>query len=118
MKLLMVLTSHDQLGNTGQKTGFSLEELADVAADGFDALLYPGGHDPMWDMVDNATSIALIESFVRADKPVGAVCHAPAALVNVRGKDGEYLVKGKRVTAFTNEEEEALLELLRSARDG
>lgn len=62
----------------------------------------------MWDMPDNATSIALIEAFVKADKPVGAVCHAPAALVNVRGKDGEYLVKGKRVTGFTNAEEEAV----------
>jgi putative intracellular protease/amidase len=62
----------------------------------------------MWDMPDNAISIALIEAFVKADKPVGAVCHAPVALVNVRGKNGEYLVKGKRVTAFTNEEEDAV----------
>ncbi len=62
----------------------------------------------MWDMPDNATSIALIEAFVKADKPVGAVCHAPVAFVNVRGKDGEYLVKGKRVTGFTNTEEEAV----------
>ena len=67
-----------------------------------------GGHGPMWDMPDNTTSIALIEAFVKADKPVGAVCHAPVALVNVRGKDGEYLVKGKRVTGFTNAEEEAV----------
>jgi putative intracellular protease/amidase len=59
-------------------------------------------------MPDNAASIALIEAFVRADKPVGAVCHAPVALVNVRGKDGEYLVKGKRVTGFTNTEEESV----------
>jgi putative intracellular protease/amidase len=62
----------------------------------------------MWDLPDNATSIALIEAFVKADKPVGAVCHAPVAFVNVRGKDGEYLVKGKRVTGFTNEEEKAV----------
>jgi putative intracellular protease/amidase len=167
MKILIVLTSHDQLGDTGKKTGFWLEELAapyyvlkdagaaitlaspksgqppldpkseqpehqteltkrfgtdtaaqaelastkklaDVSADDFDAVFYPGGHGPMWDMPDNATSIALIEAFVKADKPVGAVCHAPAALVNVRGKDGEYLVKGKRVTGFTNAEEEAV----------
>jgi putative intracellular protease/amidase len=167
MKILIVLTSHDQLGDTGKKTGFWLEEfaapyyvlkdagaeitlaspkggqppldpksevpefqteltqrfrtdtaaqaelantkkLADVSADDFDAVFYPGGHGPMWDMPDNATSIALIESFVNADKPVGAVCHAPVALVNVRGKDGEYLVKGKRVTGFTNAEEEAV----------
>lgn len=167
MKILIVLTSHDQLGDTGKKTGFWLEEfaapyyvlkdagaaiavaspkggqppldpksevpefqteltkrfrtdtaaqaelantkkLADVSADDFDAVFYPGGHGPMWDMPDNATSIALIEAFVKADKPVGAVCHAPAALVNVRSKDGEYLVKGKRVTGFTNAEEEAV----------
>jgi putative intracellular protease/amidase len=167
MKILIVLTSHDQLGDTGKKTGFWLEEfaapyyvlkdagaaiaiaspkggqppldpkseipefqteltkrfrtdtvaqaelantkkLADVSADNFDAIFYPGGHGPMWDMPDNATSIALIEAFVKADKPVGAVCHAPAALVNVRSKDGEYLVKGKRVTGFANTEEEAV----------
>jgi len=167
MKILMVLTSHDKLGNTGKKTGFWLEEfaapyytfldagaavtlaspnggqppldpisdtpdgqteaterfkkdrsaqaalastvkLADVSAENYDAIFYPGGHGPMWDMPDNATSIALIEAFVKADKPVGAVCHAPVALVNVRGKDGEYLVKGKRVTGFTNAEEEAV----------
>ena len=167
MKILIVLTSHDQLGDTGKKTGFWLEEfaglyyvlkdagaaitvaspkgglppldpksempelqteltkrfrtdtgaqaelantkkLADMSADDFDAVFYPGGHGPMWDMPDNATSIALIEAFVKADKPVGAVCHAPVALINVRGKDGEYLVKGKRVTGFTNAEEEAV----------
>ncbi|MEG5036509.1 type 1 glutamine amidotransferase domain-containing protein [Microcoleus sp. AT3-D2] len=167
MKILIVLTSHDQLGDTGKKTGFWLEEfaapyyvlkdagaaitvaspkggqppldpksevpefqteltkrfrtdtaaqaelantkkLADVSADDFDAVFYPGGHGPMWDMPDNATSIALIEAFVKSDKPVGAVCHAPVALINVRGKDGEYLVKGKRVTGFTNAEEEAV----------
>lgn len=167
MKILIVLTSHDQLGGTGEKTGFWLEEfaapyyllkdagamitlaspkggqppldpksdlpenqteltkrfrtdtaaqaelantkkLAEVSAHDFDALFYPGGHGPMWDMPDNATSIALIEAFVKADKPVGAVCHAPVALVNVRGKDGEYLVQGKRVTGFTNAEEQAV----------
>ena len=167
MNILIVLTSHDQLGNTGKKTGFWLEEfaapyyvlkdagaaitlaspkggqppldpksdfpenqteltkrfrtdtaaqaelantkkLADVSADDFDAVFYPGGHGPMWDMPDNATSIALIEAFVKADKPVGAVCHAPAALINVRGKDGEHLIEGKRVTGFTNAEEEAV----------
>jgi len=167
MKILIVLTSHDQLGDTGEKTGFWLEEfaapyyllkdagaaitlaspkggqppldpksdlpenqtestkrfssdsaalaelaktkkLADVSADDFDAIFYPGGHGPMWDLADNAISIALIEAFVKADKPVGAVCHAPVALVNARGKDGEYLVKGKRVTGFSNAEEEAV----------
>ena len=167
MKILIVLTSHDQLGDTGKKTGFWLEEfaapyyvlkdagatitlaspkggqppldpksdlpenqteltkrfrtdtaaqaelantkkLADVSGDDFDAVFYPGGHGPMWDMPDNATSIALIEAFVKADKPVAAVCHAPVALINVRGKDGEHLIKGKRVAGFTNTEEEAM----------
>ncbi|NCC05870.1 MAG: type 1 glutamine amidotransferase domain-containing protein [Proteobacteria bacterium] len=167
MKILIVLTSHDQLGNTGKKTGFWLEEfvspyyvfkdagakitlaspkggrppldptselpenltestkryskdeaaqaeladtkkIADVSAEDFDAVFYPGGHGPMWDLSDNRQSIALIEAFVKADKPVAAVCHAPASLVNVRGKDGEYLVKSKRVTGFTNTEEEAV----------
>lgn len=167
MKILIVLTSHDQLGDTGEKTGFWLEEfaapyyllkdagaaitlasprggqspldpksalpenqteatkrfssdsaaqaelantkkLAEVSADDFDALFFPGGHGPMWDLVDNAISISLIEAFVKADKPVAAVCHAPVALVNARGKDGAYLVKGKRVTGFTNEEEAAV----------
>lgn len=167
MNILMVLTSHDQLGSTGRKTGFWLEEFAapyyifldagaavtvaspkggqppldpksnvaegqtmatrrfkedlqaqsvlansvkleGVRAEDFDAIFYPGGHGPMWDMPDNRISIALIEAFVKAGKPVAAVCHAPVALLNVRGKDGEYLVKGKRVAAFTNEEEEAV----------
>jgi putative intracellular protease/amidase len=163
----MVLTSHDQLGNTGKETGFWLEEfaapyyllrdggaiitlaspaggkppidpksdlpenqtaatrrfrtdlaaqaelantkkLSSVSAADFDAVFYPGGHGPMWDMPDNAASIALIEDFVKADKPVAAVCHAPVALINVRGKDGDYLIKGKRVTGFTDSEEEAI----------
>ncbi len=167
MKILIVLTSHDRLGDTGKKTGFWLEEfaapyyvlkdagvevtlaspkggqppidpksdlpenetetterfrtddaaqtqlantkkLADVSADDFDAVFYPGGHGPMWDMPDNQTSIALIEAFVRADKPIGTVCHAPVAFTNVRGKDGEYLVKGRKVTGFTNSEEQAV----------
>jgi putative intracellular protease/amidase len=79
-----------------------------VSAEDFDAVFYPGGHGPMWDLPDNHASVALIEAFVKADKPVGAVCHAPVALVNVRGRDGEYLVKGKRVTGFSNSEEEAV----------
>lgn len=167
MKVLIVLTSHDKLGDTGKPTGFWLEEFAapyyvfkdagaeivlaspkggqppldpksdapdaqteqtkrfkndteasallanthtldDVSAADFDTVFYPGGHGPLWDLTSNATSIALIEAFIKADKPVGAVCHAPAALVQVRGEDGEYLVKGKRVTGFTNTEEEGV----------
>jgi putative intracellular protease/amidase len=167
MNILIVLTSHDQLGNTGEKTGFWLEEftapyyllkdagavitltspkggqpprdpksdlpdnqtestrrfstdsdaqkelantkkLVEVSAADFDAVFYPGGHGTMWDMADNLQSIALIEAFVTADKPVVAVCHAPAALVNVRDKNGDYLVKGKKVTAFSNSEEDAV----------
>ena len=84
------------------------QKLAEVSADAFDAVFYPGGHGPMWDMPDNAVSIGLIEDFVKAGKPVAAVCHAPAALVNVRREDGDYLIKGKHVTGFTDTEEEAV----------
>lgn len=166
MNILMVLTSHDKLGNTGKKTGFWLEEfaapyyafldagvnitlaspaggqppldpssdtedaqtkdtkrfkddkdaqerlantkkLADVKAEDFDSVFYPGGHGPLWDLVVDKNSIELIESFVKQDKPVAFVCHAPAALKNVK-IDGEYLVKGKKVTGFTNTEEEGV----------
>lgn len=163
MKILMVFTSHDKLGNTDRKTGFWLEEgaapyfvfrdvgaaltlasprggqppvdpksdlpetqtpamarfkqdataqkdfantllLKDMRADDFDAVFYPGGHGPMWDLVDNPESIALIESFYNAGKPVAAVCHAPAVLHRVMYQ-GAPLVKGKRVTGFANSEE-------------
>jgi putative intracellular protease/amidase len=166
MDILMVLTSHDQLGNTGRKTGFWLEELAapyyaftdagakvtlaspkggqppidpkselpenqtsaqqrfkqdeeaqrvlaqtvrlaDVRAEDYDTVFYPGGHGPMWDLADDPTSIALIESFYDSGKPVAAVCHAPAVLHRVRYQ-GESIVKGKRVTGFANTEEEAV----------
>ncbi|MCW2721571.1 type 1 glutamine amidotransferase domain-containing protein, partial [Pseudonocardia sp.] len=164
MKILMVLTSHDKLGDTGRKTGFWLEEfaapyyvfsdagaditlaspkggqppldprsdepdsqtdatrrfradkeaqaklantekLANVSAGDFDTVFYPGGHGPMWDMPDNRESIALLEGFLAADKPIAAVCHAPAALVNVRRPDGSYLVVDRHVTGFADEEE-------------
>lgn len=167
MNVLMVLTSHDQLGNTGQKTGFWLEELAapyytfkeaghkitlasprggkppldpksneasfqtemtrrfeadadamaqlastarldSVRQEDFDAVFYPGGHGPMWDLAEDRNSIRLIESFVQAGKPVALVCHAPAALRHVRRPDGRPLVEGKKVTGFTNSEEEAV----------
>ena len=167
MNILMVLTSHDRLGNTGKKTGFWLEEfaapyyvlkdagarvtltsplggqppldpksdeadaqtdatrrfkhdksaqaelastkrLADVSADGFDAVFYPGGHGPLWDLANDKSSVALIEAMQAAGKPVAAVCHAPAVLRDVKAPDGSPLVKGKRVTGFTNTEEEAV----------
>ena len=166
MKILMVLTSHDQLGNTGRKTGFWLEEfaapyfvfrdasleltlasptggqppidpksdlpenqteamtrfkkdtaaqealshtikLADAKSEDYDTIFYVGGHGPMWDLVDNTVSIALIESFYNSGKPVAAVCHSPAVFHKVTYQ-GEPLVKGKRVTGFTNGEEEAV----------
>jgi putative intracellular protease/amidase len=166
MKILMVLTSHDQLGNTDKKTGFWLEEfaspyyqfldngakitlaspkggrppvdpnstgpdsqtemtkrfnedskaqadlavttkLSDIDYQEYDAVFYPGGHGPMWDLAKDQDSIQLIENFIQAGKPVAAVCHAPAALQNVK-IDGEPLVKGKKVTGFTNSEEEAM----------
>lgn len=166
MKILMVLTSHDKLGDTGKKTGFWLEEfaapyyafidagatvtlaspaggqppldpssdtedaqtkdtkrfkedtdaqnhlantqkLAEVTAADFDAVFYPGGHGPLWDLAVDKNSITLIENFVQQDKPVAFVCHAPGALKNVK-IDGEYLVKGKKVTGFTNSEEDAV----------
>jgi putative intracellular protease/amidase len=166
-KILMVLTSHDQLGDTGKKTGFWLEEfaapyyalkdagaditvvspaggqppldpksdepdaqtdatrrfkadadaqrvlastgkLSEVKADDFDAVFYPGGHGPLWDLAEDRDSIALIEAMVAADKPVAAVCHAPGVLRKVKAADGSPLVKGKKVTGFTNTEEDAV----------
>src|SRR6516165_6597518 len=164
MKILMVLTSHDRLGNTGRPTGFWLEEfaapyfvfrdasveltlaspkggrppvdpksdlpenqtpamarfkkdeiaqkalahtvrLADVKADDFDTVFYPGGHGPMWDLAESPVSKALIESFYNSGKPIALVCHAPGVLRHVTYK-GEPLVKDKHVTGFTNGEEE------------
>lgn len=83
-------------------------KLADLNADDFDAVFYPGGHGPLWDLANDETSIALIEKFNAQDKPVAFVCHAPAALKGVKGTDGEPLVKGKKVTGFTNSEEDAV----------
>jgi putative intracellular protease/amidase len=151
MKILMVLTSHSKLGDTGKKTGFWLEEFAapyyifhdagakitlasphggqpplfkqdaeaqhalattlkltDVAAADFDAVFYPGGHGPLWDLEGDKRSIALIESAYAAGKPVALVCHAPAVLRNTKAKDGAPLVKGKRITGFSNSEEQAV----------
>ncbi|BBP77944.1 type 1 glutamine amidotransferase domain-containing protein [Pseudomonas gingeri NCPPB 3146 = LMG 5327] len=167
MKVLMVLTSHDTLGNTGRKTGFWLEELAapyytflaanaeivlaspkggqppldpksnepsfqtdltrrfeadaratallantvrldSVSPADFDAVFYPGGHGPLWDLAEDPISIRLIESFLAADKPAALVCHAPGVLRHVKKPDGTPLVAGKNVTGFTNTEEEAV----------
>lgn len=167
MKILMVLTSHDRLGDTGEKTGFWLEEfaapyyvfrdagaeitlaspkggqppidptsdkpenqtadtdrfraddaakaqlaqtlkLADVQVGDFDAVFYPGGHGPLWDLAEDADSRRLIEGFAAAGRPVGAVCHAPGVLRHVQGADGAPLVKGRRVTGFANSEEKAV----------
>ncbi|MEM5538535.1 type 1 glutamine amidotransferase domain-containing protein [Olleya sp. AS48] len=83
-------------------------KISDMNADDFDAVFYPGGHGPLWDLANDITSIALIEKFNTQDKPVAFVCHAPAALKNVKGTDGEPLVKGKKVTGFTNTEEDAV----------
>jgi putative intracellular protease/amidase len=167
MKVLIVLTSHAELGNTGKKTGFWIEEfaapyyvlsdagveltiaspkggqppidpkseapdaqteatkrfssdsdlqaklantvkLADVDSADFDAVFYPGGHGPLWDLANDEKSIALIEAFYNAEKPVALVCHAPAALARVSTPDGQPLVSGKQVTGFSNSEEEAV----------
>ncbi|WP_395077201.1 type 1 glutamine amidotransferase domain-containing protein [Flavobacterium sp.] len=165
-KVLFVVTSHDKLGNTGEKTGFWTEEfaapyyelsdkgividvatplggqppidpksedpsavtedskryhndkellekmknthkLSDVNQADYDAVFYPGGHGPLWDLAEDRNSIALIEAFYSNNKPVAFVCHSPSALKNVK-VNGEYLVKGKKVTGFSNTEEEAV----------
>lgn len=93
MKILMILTSHD---------------LKDVSAADFDAVFYPGGHGPLWDLAEDTTSIALIEATLAAGKPVAAVCHAPGVLRHVKSPDGKPLVQGKSVTGFSNTEEEAV----------
>lgn len=167
MKILIVLTSHSELGDTGQKTGFWIEEfaapyytltdagaevvlaspkggqppidpkseaeesqtaatrrfyedttlqnklahtlhLSEVSIEGFDAVFYPGGHGPLWDLTTDEDSIRLVENFWAANKPVAAVCHAPAVLLNAKVTNGDPLVKGKKVTGFTNTEEEAV----------
>ncbi|MFO7648120.1 type 1 glutamine amidotransferase domain-containing protein [Halomonas campaniensis] len=167
MKILMVLTSHDRMGDTGHSTGFWLEEfaapyyvfkdagaeitlaspkggqppvdpnslaeealteetrrfeaddaakaqlastqrLAEVEVGDFDALFFPGGHGPLWDLTDNGDVKRLIEGFLAADRPVGAVCHAPTVLLGARTPEGDPLVKGKRVTGFANSEEDAV----------
>ncbi len=82
--------------------------LSSVSVDGFDAIFYPGGHGPLWDLAEDKASINLIESFAASDRPVGAVCHAPAVFKHTKGTDDKPLVSGKTVTGFTNTEEEAV----------
>ena len=167
MKILMVLTSHDQLGTTGLKTGFWLEEfaapyyvfkdakaditivspkgghppldpksdepdfqtdatkrfkedteaqtalanslkLSDISPDDFDAVFYPGGHGPLWDLTEDRNSISLIEVMYAAGKTVATVCHAPAVFRHTEAPDGSSLVEGKSVTGFSNSEEAAV----------
>lgn len=82
--------------------------LADINFEDYDAVFYPGGHGPLWDLAEDATSAKLIQDFDEANKPIAFVCHAPAALRHVKNVQGDFLVKGKKVTGFTNEEEEAV----------
>lgn len=93
---------------TAQKKIKETHKLTDVRAQDYDAVFYPGGHGPLWDLADDKTSIKLIETFNKQQKPIAFVCHAPAALKNVKNADGDALVKGKKVTGFTNTEEEAV----------
>ena len=167
MKVLMILTSHEKLGDTGKRTGFWLEEfaapyyvlrdsgaeitlaspaggqppldpksdapdaqtdatkrfkkddaaqralahttkLAEIDADGFDAIFYPGGHGPLWDLAENADSQRIIQTFLTGNRPLAAVCHAPAIFKHVKGPDEKSLVSGRRLTGFTNSEEEGV----------
>ena len=91
-----------------QKLLAGTERLANVKASDYDAVFYPGGHGPLWDLAEDAHSIALIEATLNAGKPVAAVCHAPAVLRHPKGPDGQSVVKGKNVTGFTNTEEAAV----------
>ncbi len=83
-------------------------KLEDIDSNDFDAVFFPGGHGPLWDLTTDEDSISLIEEFWDAKKPVAAVCHAPSVLLNVKDEDGEFLVKGKKVTGFSNTEEKAV----------
>jgi putative intracellular protease/amidase len=94
------VVAKEKIANTGK--------LSDINPDDFDAVFYPGGHGPLWDLANDETSIALIEKFNSQAKPIGFVCHAPAALKGVKNSDGTPLVKGKNVTGFTNTEEAAV----------
>jgi len=163
-KILIVVTSHEELGNTGKKTGFYLSEVThpyDVFTragyevdfvspkggkapmdgvkledplnkaflddpekvkqventlqpsqiepdDQYDAIFYAGGHGTMWDFPNNEELAQIAANIYDQGGVVGAVCHGPAGLVNIKLADGEYLIKGKTVSGFTNEEEAAV----------
>jgi putative intracellular protease/amidase len=108
MKILIVLTSNDQLGDTDRKTGFWLEEFTAPYYAFKDAVFYPGGHGLLWDLVEDQDSIKLIETFYATGKPIGAICHAPAVFRHPRKPNGEPLVEGLNVTGFSNSEETAV----------
>ena len=91
-----------------QKNIAQTKILSEINVDDFDAVFYPGGHGPLWDLANDKTSISLIETFYNQDKPIAFVCHAPAALKQVKDSKGDALVKGKKVTGFTNSEEAAV----------
>jgi putative intracellular protease/amidase len=83
-------------------------KLSEVVPGDYDAVFYPGGHGPLWDLAEDRNSIFLIERTYAAGKPVALVCHAPGVLRHVKGTDGKPLVEGKAVTGFTNSEEAAV----------
>jgi putative intracellular protease/amidase len=97
----------DQDSELQQKLA-NTSKLTDISADDYDAVFYPGGHGPLWDLTNDQASIKLIETFTQQGKPVSAVCHAPSVLLNAKDAQGEPLVKGKKVTGFTNTEEAAV----------
>ncbi|MGY5352672.1 type 1 glutamine amidotransferase domain-containing protein [Wenyingzhuangia sp. IMCC45533] len=166
-KVLFVLTSHDTLGDTGEKTGFWIEEFAspyyllkdngiaitiaspkggqppidpksateefeteatvrfnkdketqeilaqtlkleEVDHRDYDAIFFPGGHGPLWDLANNQHAIKLIENFYSHQKYVSAVCHAPAVFKYPKNYEGIPLIKGKMASGFTNGEEEGV----------
>ena len=101
-------TKRFKLDEAAQASLASTAKLVDVSAQDFDAVFYPGGHGPLWDLAEDEQSIALIEAFNAANLPIGAVCHAPAVFRHTKGENGAPLVSGRRVTGFTNSEEQAV----------
>ena len=91
-----------------QKALSTTVKITSVNQKDFKAVFYPGGHGPMWDLATDKNSIKLIQDFYNNNKPIAFVCHAPAALTNVKDKNGNYLIAGKKVTGFSNNEEAAV----------